>query len=199
MKLQNILVINRAPFNHLELNLGDEQINVLSGINGSGKTTLISYIVDAFYELAKAGFRQEFKNIDNQFYRISSDLFSVDKGKQSVVYLRFKQDDGSYSDYIDIRGIFSPEDYDSLISIPDKISYSNIKHYIENDKLAKYWTITDKHTVESLFFNNLLTYFPAYRYEIPYYLNDPYKIHLDFTKDMKILNRFSEDLLGYEY
>ena len=56
MRLKNILLINRAPFEHLELDFGDENINILSGINGAGKTTIISYIVDAFYELAKCQF-----------------------------------------------------------------------------------------------------------------------------------------------
>ena len=35
----------------------------------------------------------------------------------------------------------------------------------------------------SIFDNNILTYFPAYRYEQPYYLNDPYKFSVKFNID----------------
>lgn len=35
----------------------------------------------------------------------------------------------------------------------------------------------------SIFDNNILTYFPAYRYEQPYYLNDPYKFSVKFNTD----------------
>ena len=72
MRLKNIILINRAPFERLELDLGDENVSVLSGINGAGKTTIISHIVDAFYELAKNAFSVEFEDKINKFYRVSS-------------------------------------------------------------------------------------------------------------------------------
>lgn len=187
MRLKSILVINRAPFDRLEIDLGDENIILLSGINGAGKTTILSYIVDAFYELAKKGFSQEFENTSTKFYRLSSGLFSLDSSKASIVYLRFLQDDGSFADYVDIYGVCGQEEYDSLIGIPSKIEYTKIERSIKNNKVVKYWSISDKQAIENSFSNNLITYFPAYRYETPYYLNDPYKIHLDFTKDSNFL------------
>lgn len=72
MRLQKAIFFNRAPFNKLELNFDDSNIFVLSGINGKGKTTVLSYIVDSFYELAKQAFQNEFENIANKFYRVSS-------------------------------------------------------------------------------------------------------------------------------
>lgn len=36
----------------------------------------------------------------------------------------------------------------------------------------------------SIFDNNVLTYFPSYRYEQPYYLNDPYKFSVKFNTEM---------------
>jgi predicted ATP-binding protein involved in virulence len=41
MRLQKILIINRAPFEKFELNFDDSNITILSGINGAGKTTVI--------------------------------------------------------------------------------------------------------------------------------------------------------------
>ena len=88
MRLQKIILINRAPFEHLELNFDNENLGVLSGINGSGKTTIISYIVDSFYELAKSVFTQEFKDRANDFYRISSRIYSIDIEKVSEELVR---------------------------------------------------------------------------------------------------------------
>ena len=34
-----------------------------------------------------------------------------------------------------------------------------------------------------MFSANILTYFPSYRFELPSYLNDPYKVKLEFSKD----------------
>ena len=177
-------MINRAPFEHFELELGDEKLILLSGVNGAGKTTILSYVVDAFYELAKKGFSFEFEDNKTKFYRISSGLFSLDSSKASIVYLRFLQEDGTNADYIEIRGNCSQEEYETLIPFSDRIEYATVERALKNNEVEKYWTISDKKTITALFSQNLLTYFPAYRYELPYYLNDPYKIHLEFSKDM---------------
>ena len=187
MKLKNIVIINRAPFNRLELDLENENIILLSGVNGAGKTTIISYIVDALYELARKGFANEFEEISSKFYRISSALFSMEVSKFSIVYLRFLQDDMQHADYIDINGECTEEQYNSIMTLPNKIDYSKLQHALKNEGVVKYWTITDKQKIREVFANNLLTYFPAYRYETPYYLNGPYKIALKFTKDFNVV------------
>ena len=87
MRLQKIILINRAPFEHLELNFDNENLAVLSGINGSGKTTIISYIVDSFYELAKNEFIEEFQDKPNDFYRISSRIYSSPRTVSFSPYL----------------------------------------------------------------------------------------------------------------
>lgn len=127
MRLQTIILINRAPFKHLELNFDHENVTVLAGINGSGKTTIIAHIADSFYELAKHTFFNEFENKEHKFYRISSDLDSLDRSKGSIVYLRYILDDETQADYIDIRGIFTQENYDDMLAIPDKIPFSLIE------------------------------------------------------------------------
>ena len=58
MQIQKIIFINRAPFEHLELDFKQNGINVLTAINGKGKTTIISHIVDAFHELAREAYRR---------------------------------------------------------------------------------------------------------------------------------------------
>ena len=121
MRLETIILINRAPFERIQLQLENEDVFILSGINGTGKTTILSYIVDAFYELARNSFQNEFENKQNKYYRVSSGLYSLDNTKASIVYMRFKMDEGTNRDYIDIRGNCDQEEYEKLIGLKDKI------------------------------------------------------------------------------
>ena len=182
MRIKEMQIYNRAPFDNLVLHFDGSNVCVLSGVNGAGKTTILSYIVDSFYELAKKGFSNEFDGINNKFYRISSGLSVMDKGKISFVYLRYESD-GEIIDYVDIRNVTSKEEYDSAINISSPISFEIIKQKISSAQVLKYSTISIESKVTSLFDNNLLTYFPAYRYEQPSYLNDPYAISLTFKKE----------------
>ena len=38
--LEKAIFVNRAPFEHLELNFKENGINVLTAVNGKGKTTI---------------------------------------------------------------------------------------------------------------------------------------------------------------
>ena len=185
MRLQKIIMINRAPFEHLELDFSDENVIILSGINGAGKTTIISHIVDAFYELAKKAYSNEFEDKPTKFYRVSSSLYSIRRSTTSIVYLRFQQDDSHNVDYVDITGTCDEKEYDAILSLPDRIPFSSIQSGLKRDGAIKHWSISDKTEIEKCFNNNLLTYFPAYRYEAPSYLNDPYDIQLSFKKEME--------------
>lgn len=184
MRLTKALFINRAPFDKLELDFDDSNIFLLSGINGKGKTTILSYIVDAFYELAKKGYRNEFENYPNAYYRVSSGLFSLNRQTCSIVYLRFVSKDGKENDYIDIRGSITEEEYRTVLGIDNPIPFSNISKNLEKNKNLKYWKNHSEKDSREIFTTELMTYFPAYRYEQPYYLNTPYKPELEFCKDM---------------
>lgn len=185
MRLEKIQIYNRAPFNNLILHIDEKNISVLSGLNGVGKTTIISYIVDAFYEFAKKGFAIEFQNqqLSNQYYRISSGLSILDNTKPSFVYLRFNND-GKNIDYIDIRNPNNEESYNNALQIPNHIPYSIITTEIGSGSSLKYFTTLTNDEIVNLFKSSLLTYFPAYRYEQPGYLNDPFNISLNFRKTL---------------
>lgn len=184
MRLSRITLINRAPFDFLELLFDDENVAIFSGKNGTGKTTVISYVVDAFYELAKKAYENEFEDKPNKFYRVSSSQDSLKQGEPSIVYLRFQKNDGTAIDYLDLRGECSEEIFNKLVLIPNKIPFSNISGILKREGIVKYWSIADKDEIKTLFSSSLLTFFPAYRYEVPHYLNDPYRIQLSFNTDM---------------
>lgn len=182
--IEKAIFVNRAPFENIELNFKEKGINVLAAINGRGKTTILSHITDAFYELAKLHYSGEFSDKEGKYYRISSSLYNMDLIKPSYVYLRFRNDDKSI-DYIDIRNNCTSEEYDRAINIENKIPYNKISSTLERQSTIKYWHIENRDKeklVPSLFNNNLMTYFPSYRYEAPGYLNDPYKVELSFKK-----------------
>lgn len=174
MNVEKMIFINRAPFEHLEINFKENGINVLTAINGKGKTTIISHIVDAFHELARPVFPKSYENIENKFYRVSSHIFNLDRTKYSLVFIRFK-DDADIIDYVDCRGAIAKEEFESIDS-KISIDYNRIKKSIERNHCVKIFSTnaTDE-KVRRIFNNAITTYFPAYRYEQPAYLNDPYK------------------------
>lgn len=183
--LEKAIFINRAPFEHLELDLKEKGINVLSAINGKGKTTILSYIVDSFYELARRSFSNEFNGVENSYYRYSSPLNDMKARELSVVFFRFRKDSQTW-DYIDVRNLCSKEQYDSIVP-GNKIAFNDIKNTLTKEKNIKKWSEeAKKESIVQLFSNNLMTYFPAYRYEDPGYLTDPYKIELSFKKDLEM-------------
>jgi predicted ATP-binding protein involved in virulence len=180
--LEKIIFINRAPFDKLELNFSENEMAILTAINGSGKTTLLSHIVDAWHEMARPHFPNEFEEKENKFYRVSSPIYNLIQNQPSFVYIRFKTTDGNV-DYVDVRNKCTEEQYNEAIKIEGKIPFNEIKPALaEANNVKRTSTNFNKQIAENIFFNNIITYFPSYRFETPGYLNEPYKINLDFKK-----------------
>src|SRR6266487_2760258 len=180
ISLDKVIFVNRAPFRYLSLDFSENCIAVLNATNGKGKTTLLSHIADAFYEMARLYF-QDFEDRQNKFYRFSSAIYNLDGNKPSFVYFRFNTEQGNI-DYLDIRNNTNEEDYNNTIPLESKISFNEFKVELERDKFIKKVSPNfNQESAEKIFNNNLLTYFPSYRFENPGYLNDPYKIKLDFA------------------
>lgn len=177
--LEKAVFVNRAPFEHIELNFKEKGINVLTAINGKGKTTILSHIVDAFYELARPNFENEFEGISNKYYRISSSVFNIIPSKPSFVYFIFNNN-GERWDYIDIRNDCSENDYEANISIDNKIPFNEFAQELKEGMNVKRWCKSaKKDSVIKLFNQNLLTFFPSYRYEDPGYLNETYSFKIE--------------------
>lgn len=195
MRIEKIIFVNRAPFEHLNLDFNNGHIFVLTGINGRGKTTILSYIVDAFHEFARPHFSNSYVGKENKFYRYSSHLFSVHQEEPSYVYLRF-EDNGQFFDYIDIRGEISQEEYNRHITLSGKISLETILRELKNNNnLAKIVSNNYNKEIANIFFNtNVLTYFPSYRFEYPGFLNDPYKVKMLHDQDLKFNSELSNPI-----
>ena len=181
--LDKAIFVNRAPFKHLELDFKEKGISVLTAANGKGKTTILSHIVDAFYELAKLFYDNEFEGKENKYYRLSSSIYSIEKGQPSIVYFRFIHDN-KHIDYIDIREQCSQDYYDKNITLCDKIQFTEFSKQIKNQPNIKHWKLNSNNKiVESIFKSNLVTYFPSYRYEMPAFLNNPFQFKIDYKLD----------------
>ncbi|MDZ4201359.1 MAG: AAA family ATPase [Gallionella sp.] len=181
--LSSATFYNRAPFEKLELYFGENEIAVLTAVNGRGKTTVLSHIVDAFHELARRFFPNEYEGKENKFYRVSSQSENLDSTRPSLVYLRFKTTSDEDIDYVNARGALTEAEYNALELPGNKIQFSSIKESIDRLGFAKHTSSNlDQKKAEAIFSSNILTYFPSYRYEAPGYLNDPYKVELDFAK-----------------
>ncbi len=164
------------------MDFNENEVAILSAVNGKGKTTILSHIVDAFYEMAKSHFPNEFEGKENKFYRVSSGINNLNQSLPSFVYLRFKIAQESI-DYLDVRNFCTEEQYNLAINIENKIPYSQFSQALTEQKLVKITSSNfNKTMAEDIFSNNILTYFPSYRYEQPGYLNEPYKVKLDFKK-----------------
>lgn len=175
--LEKAIFVNRAPFEHLELDFKEKGIFVLTAVNGKGKTTILSYIVDAFYELAKMYYSQEFEGKEDKYYRLSSSIYNLDSNSPSFVYFRFKNN-GLNIDYIDVRNKCQQTEYERLITLDDKMPFEKFHNRLDRLNHVKFWNINSNETkkiVPSIFDYNIVTYFPSYRYEIPAYLNKEYQ------------------------
>lgn len=183
MHLQSIYLHNKAPFDSLKISFKENEIAVLTAINGKGKTTILSYIADAFHEMAKIGFQNEYEGKSNKFYRVSNSLESLILSDASIAYLRFDAGEGEFYDYANVRGNIDSQTYDSFDLPNDKIPFNFLDASIKQNNFAK--VISQNLTPEKstqIFQSNLLTYFPSYRYEAPGYLNQPYEVELSFAK-----------------
>lgn len=189
LNIERLIINNLAPFDKtLDLKFEPNQITVLSAINGKGKTTIISYIVDAFHEIAKIGFSQEFKAKETYLYRTSSAIYLLDKTQPGFVYIRFKMDD-KIVDYIyAVNNTKNFEvEYNRVINLENKIPYSEFSSMLEEQDFIKqvYFSNRQLEAKESkqIFNNNVLTYFPSYRNELPPWLNEVFKSEdLEFSR-----------------
>lgn len=181
VSLEKAIFVNRAPFEKLVLDFDEYGISVLSSENGKGKTTIISHIVDAFHEMARPNYANEFQGKENKLYRVSSGTQNLDQSRPSFVYLRFRLPESTF-DYVDIRNVCTEAQYNDAIIVENKIPYQELKPSLDQSNYVKKVSSSfNKQKAKEVFSNNLITSFPSYRFEMPGYLNDPYQVAIDFN------------------
>lgn len=193
--LSRIIIYNRAPFDKLDLSFEENGISVLTGINGQGKTTILSYIVDSWFELIRKHFQNEFKGREATYYRISSPLYMIKGGAPSVVYIRYKI--GSHTvDCLDYEGKISETQYNEILPFSDRLPYSRLDRSPSSSYQEKIVSSNaNEGFVNKWLFDNIITSFPSFRYELPYYLTEPYKQDYSFKKEFNLKGYLQNPLL----
>lgn len=174
MYLRNLHIRNIGPLEKLDLELEiKSDMNpkpiILVGKNGSGKTYTLSYIVDAFYELAKQQYSDvvtRSSGMESPYFRIISgrDINTNTEGQSAAAYLRFFDDqEGQEIHYCEkIGNIDSAQGLLNLYG--NKISGFNGDS--NNDKKV----LATKENINK-FFSNTINFFPSFRKIVPHWLN----------------------------
>lgn len=194
MYVKDIIFYNRAPFKNLHLTFDEESITVLTAVNGKGKTTILSYIMDAWVEMTRNAFPQSYKGKEDDYYRISAGIHTINASAPSFVYIRFIHNGTPY-DYLDYRNGLPKDLYEEQVKLEDRIKYDVIKNTIDSNSSAK---IVDnrlkKNIITKIFNNQVMTYMPSYRSEIPNYLNDAYKTKWEHDISLRFTGRLINPL-----
>lgn len=185
--LSRIIIYNRAPFDRLDLSFEENGISVLTGVNGQGKTTIESYIVDSWYEIIRGQYSNEFKGFEETYYRLATRMYVVDRTKPSLVYIQYKLGDETV-DYLNVEGKISQIQYNEIVDIPNKrIDFSNFNRELDKAQRVKFISSNIKdNKVHEWLNTNMVTSFPSFRYEMPYYLTGHFKDEYKFKKESNL-------------
>jgi len=197
MYLKQIQIKNIGPIESLAISLpfledGTPKPIIFVGENGSGKTILQSQIIDAFYEIGSNLFNDIGipMGIKRQFYKISGGS-NLQSGKKSgFSLLRFQSDSIGNIDYFDKIGEVIKEEYHSFISnltfnLDKNEQNQKIITKLNNRKLEEFkneW-ITGVHFLQ-----------PAYRYEEPFWKNDPFIEKFRFEDKIRFSGNLYKEL-----
>lgn len=143
---------------------------VIIGDNGKGKTILSSYIADALIEIAKKNDTyKDVVNFDGALYKIVGGRnikYGKSYGLSIISFLNKKN--FSYIEKTETTNLQEVSD-----DLEQNSNYDNIKNKILSDSFIKGITDNiDTRDIKQIFENNVLCFFPSYRSEKPYWLND---------------------------
>ena len=104
--------------------------------------------------------------------------------------------DESYIDYLDCSGAdLTKAEYEREIRLDSAVSYDEISENLRQEGfLKRFFGKLNQEIARTIFSSKVLTYFPAYRYEEPFFLNDPYKVNLKFKTDIEFSGYLSNPI-----
>lgn len=168
---------------------GNPKPIVLVGKNGSGKSIMLSNIVDALHEIGDQAFSNITKKSHNghKYLKIASGS-QIRIGKTSLCgFVSFIDDDKKKLEYIYTWGEITNNDVKNLfngIGLPTPA--------IQIDSDSGKAVTNDVERVRKAFRSSVLTYFPAYRYELPDWLGEEYA----FAQEREYDQRYYKDELA---
>jgi hypothetical protein len=204
--IEKIIIKNIVPFTE-DINLDfkeNKNIILLTALNGKGKSTILSYIADAFFEI------QNFYQDTKTKYRCHSYIYAMDSAKSSFTYIRFRMGDKCI-DYVYIDGKCSQRDYEETIRLNGKIDFiQRIEPKLMQEGYVKVFSPNfNKNIAGVILKSNVLKNFPAYRYEIPQFIDETYMekcglnkevisdgIGLEVVSNIRVLGDWAADIIS---
>ena len=174
MYAKRIHLVNYGPIDHLDITFpfeGDTPKPVLLvGVNGSGKSILLSHIVNGLLS-AKAVAYPESPEVEvGKVYKLRSSFYI--KSGTEYYFGRVDFEDGLF--LTEIRSQNRKQEYDTLpagLSAPEIHDAWNKIKPEENDHFDSS-SLSNKDSVENIFFQRCVLYFPPNRFEEPAWLNE---------------------------
>src|SRR5690606_37389855 len=198
MYLRNLHIRNIGPIQKLDIQFDlKEDLSpkpvILVGKNGSGKTYTLSYIADAFYEVAK----QEYKDILNKSVTMSSPYFRVIAGrdistnttiKSAASYLRFiNEQENQEIHYFEKLGQI--ESAQELLNL-----YGNRLNGFQATEVNDKKILASKENIEKLF-EGVTAFFPSFRKIIPHWLNLYAQTQEIFSIEQKFSGNMNKEIM----
>ena len=198
MYLRNLHIRNIGPLEKLDIEFelkenSEPKPVILVGKNGSGKTYTLSYIVDAFYELAKQQFNDvvtKSSSMDSPYFRVISgrDINTKTESQSAAAYLRMlnNQDHQEIHYCEKVGGMDSAQDLLNLYG--NKIGGFNSDN--KNDKKV----LAAKDNISKLF-SNTINFFPSFRKVVPHWLNLRAQTQEIFNVEIKYSGMLNKEIM----
>lgn len=197
MYVKKLICENTGPLENLNISFeksetGEPAPCVLVGENGSGKSIVLSYIADAFHELAELEYNDATKKTYNghEYFKIISANQRHVGAKYYVSYIEC-EDETEQIIYYCKSGFCQ---YDSFIERNKLASNNRIKNKWKQEDNDKGVSI-DKKKANYLFSNNVLCYFPPSRYEKPNWLGNNYYTDVNFNSSENYSGHLANPIL----
>lgn len=196
MYIKKIVVKNIGPIDELAVEFpfnqnGSPKPVIFVGENGSGKTILQSQIIDALYEIGSSLFDDigVQQGLWRSYYKVSGGLNLKTGAEKGFSLLQFTNDYNQSIEYYDKIWDVQKSDFTKYINnfqLSPKGKSNNEK------EITNVWS--KKEVLQQEWIQGVHFYQPAYRYEEPFWKNDPFVDHVRFEDTKRFANELGKEL-----
>ncbi len=200
MYLKNIAIKNVGPIDEISVYLpfqenGNPKPIIFAGENGSGKTVLLSQIVDELYEIGSQLFTDisQLEGMSHRYYKISGGT-NLRMGKEKCFsLLQFIDSQRNKIEYFDKTGTVTKDNFTKYIQ---DFSLSPNKENDNQKSTTQFNAIPQRKNLQDEWKQGAYFYQPAYRYEKPFWINDPFldQKRFEFEDNIKFSEKLNQEI-----